>query len=521
MSEQINVNHAFEPELRQAQADFDAYIETRPYQGEDGKIYSSDGDRIKKKEIGAYFDQARDGYYDESQETPYAELSLSELADDLAYAELTEDKTKIEDLSDALLDKMDSFASAQVTERNPNGMDADAQMSLFDRVMKLKDQKKVKYLETNGYEISDRVRSEVLASTNGSSDPESGAATEPVAEAEVSEKPSMEEMEAEFIDKLKAAGQADAEGRIEDSVRLFQEAQEQGSVLFKAQIADRLNRVHEANKARDYVAVDTLEDEMMSILDSYLKLNNIKDDSDEAKVLREKLQYAIAGWIDDIFAEDIKLDGDSSEEDSDSIPVGTFDGDDVLPDVSGHEEESDDAYNDEAEEPIQPKSRWQRIKAILGFEGERQDGRVSRSRKFMGTAALVGAGLVAGFLVGNATRGNGYETISQDTTVEAPTTTTPQDELPTFVQQEIAQNETLEAAGVSDESVRADIIHNPEDFKRMVENPEQFAAMLKWHNTRVEELIQNDPTLSREAAQKQAEKQFRDFVEDLDDQASA
>ncbi len=457
----------------------------------------------------AYFDQARADHYDGTHES-YEDLSMSELADELAYAELTEDKTKIDDISDVLLDKMSAFADAQVTERHPDGMDAEAQMSLFDRVMKLKDQKKLHYLETNGHEISDRVRSEVMASANGGSEadtPAEPAVADPES-AEVSEKPSIEEMEAEFVARLKEAGQAATEGR-EDAGRLLEEAQELGSKVYKAQIAELLASANAAAAESNFEEAVKMDEKARQILEEYLKLNGIDSDSDEARTLRENLENAIAGSNQDVFA----IGSDDEAEDG-FIPEGSFDGNDELPPVPS---------GSGREEPAQPQSRWEKIKGILGFDREKQDKKTSRTRKFLGGAALAGVVLFgAGFLVGNAAGEDGSErpASTTSTTIEATTTTTtttPEDELPESVREEIEQHEALEGAGVTDEAVRTSIIHNPEEFKRMVENPELFASMLKWHDNRVEELMQNDPALSRAEAQARAEKQFRDFVEDLDD----
>ncbi len=520
MSEQINVDQAFNPELRQAQADFDAYLETRPYQGDDGKIYAPDGERIKKKAVDAYFDQARDSYYEESQGTSYEELTMSELADELAYAELTEDETKIGDLSDALLDKMEEFSSSQVTERNPDGMDGDAQMNLFDRVMRLKDQKKLRYLETNGHEISDRVRNEFLATmptTTTTTVPETTTTTStippkhdgylpgeiPVNPVEASEKPSIEEMEAKFIDLLKQAGQADAEGR-EDAGKLLEEAQALGNQVYKAQIAELLAGATEAAKGGNFEEADKLEKNAHQILEQYLRLNGIDGDSDEAQAMRENLDNAIAGDDKDIF---IATKSDD-EADNDSIPAGSFDGNDAPPLVSASDRDS----------APRPKTRWDRIKNVLGFgrEDEERQGRgVSRMRRFMGGAALVGAGLVAGFLIGNSNNTTDAVPASSTTTTEAPA---PTDTLPKSVQEELDQHKALEEAGVTDEATRVNIIHNPESFKRMVEDPESFASVVKWYENRVTELMQNDPSLSNDEARLIAEKQFNDYFEDLDDE---
>lgn len=141
---QIDVDLAFDSHKRQAQTELNDYFQNRPFEDAKGRVHSPDGKFVAND----YFDQIRESHYADSAEQPYEELSLAELADELAYSELTDDRTKIEDISDVLLDKLMAFSK-------DNKMDADARTNLSNRVMKLKDNKKKQYLETNGDEFSE------------------------------------------------------------------------------------------------------------------------------------------------------------------------------------------------------------------------------------------------------------------------------------------------------------------------------------------------------------------------------
>src|SRR4026209_184874 len=99
----INVDLAFDPELRQRQADFDAAMATRPFKDEAGTVYRPDfpgeDNFMGADEVPKYFDDKREAHFEETLGKPYEEQSVGELADELAYAELTDDKTKKEDVS--------------------------------------------------------------------------------------------------------------------------------------------------------------------------------------------------------------------------------------------------------------------------------------------------------------------------------------------------------------------------------------------------------------------------------------
>ncbi len=134
-----SVEEAFNPELRQAEAEWNEYLDSRPYKDEQGNVHAPNGQFANYNTLA---DNARSDHYHESMDRPWEELNFSELADELAWAELHNDETVANDVSDVLLDKMIDF-----TEKN--GLDSDAQTNLNNRILRLIDNKKELYL-TNG-----------------------------------------------------------------------------------------------------------------------------------------------------------------------------------------------------------------------------------------------------------------------------------------------------------------------------------------------------------------------------------
>jgi len=136
MSEQINVEHAFDPEARQAQADMDAYATTRPYEDEKGKGHNPDNNQFINPDT--YFDAQREAHEAETMPADYEKMSLTEAAKALAKAEFEGDKTKVEDLNDLLGEKLsaeeDKTHSSRDVEHSSERSD-----NLFNRVMGVKD----------------------------------------------------------------------------------------------------------------------------------------------------------------------------------------------------------------------------------------------------------------------------------------------------------------------------------------------------------------------------------------------
>jgi hypothetical protein len=143
MSEKINVDQAFNPEARQAQADLDAYLETRPSEDKaggkhhpvTGELIDIDDESLTTGDVHTdknYFEANRNQHYEDSMPTAYEDMTMPDLARALAAAEHQADKTKAEDIQDALIDKMSEFS-------DKNGLDSDAQDNLWNRIMKVKD----------------------------------------------------------------------------------------------------------------------------------------------------------------------------------------------------------------------------------------------------------------------------------------------------------------------------------------------------------------------------------------------
>lgn len=140
MSEQINVDHAFDPQARQAQAEFDAYLQARPYQDAKGAAHNPDNGQFMNAD--KHYDAARAAHEQETLEaTDYDKMSMTKLAKELGQAELDQDPTRIGDIEDVLYTKMDEFV-AKAGEKTSKQTEEDrtiAGNNLLDRLMKTKE----------------------------------------------------------------------------------------------------------------------------------------------------------------------------------------------------------------------------------------------------------------------------------------------------------------------------------------------------------------------------------------------
>ena len=134
MSEQINVEHAFNPEARQAQADLNAYTETRPYEDAAGRLQGEKGFINAEK----HFDGLREAHEAETMPEAYENMSVTDVAKALAKSEYDADKTKVEDLSDVLVEKLSAMEDDAVSERDAEH-NGDRSDNMWDRVMNVKD----------------------------------------------------------------------------------------------------------------------------------------------------------------------------------------------------------------------------------------------------------------------------------------------------------------------------------------------------------------------------------------------
>lgn len=136
MSEQNpTVQEAFDPELRHAQADFDTYLQSRPYTDENGKVHDPQtGDFVNADN---YFDRQRQAS-EAAGQTPYEDMSMPDLARKLAEAEHHGDRTMEGDvhqvLHDKIMDKHRKTQSVRDVKHNAQRLD-----NLVDRVMSVKD----------------------------------------------------------------------------------------------------------------------------------------------------------------------------------------------------------------------------------------------------------------------------------------------------------------------------------------------------------------------------------------------
>lgn len=109
MSERINVDHAFDPEARQAQADLDAYMDSRPYEDAKGNVHAAEGGKFIKRDDFRYGES--DKHYESTLEQgDYSGESLEQLAQRVAEARSRGDKTGANDAEEIFMDKFYEYA---------------------------------------------------------------------------------------------------------------------------------------------------------------------------------------------------------------------------------------------------------------------------------------------------------------------------------------------------------------------------------------------------------------------------
>jgi len=122
MSERINVDHAFDPEARQAQAEFDAYMDSRPYKDEKGNIHNPENGKFANYDD--YMEQQRDDHYDETLEQgDYSGESLEQLARRVAQARAEGDKTRAMDAEEAFFNKFAAYSDKYGWEEEDGSAD--------------------------------------------------------------------------------------------------------------------------------------------------------------------------------------------------------------------------------------------------------------------------------------------------------------------------------------------------------------------------------------------------------------
>ncbi len=112
-----DVDNAFDPEHRKAQAEWDTYLDSRPYE-ENGKVKNPDtGKKIKNTD--KYFDKKREQHAKDSNKA-YESMTPYELTYKIAQAKFNGDKTTEQSLYDALLDKIDEEENKSEEDKNSN-----------------------------------------------------------------------------------------------------------------------------------------------------------------------------------------------------------------------------------------------------------------------------------------------------------------------------------------------------------------------------------------------------------------
>lgn len=178
----------------QTQYTQNVYDENRPYQDENGSVHdpanakfvNSDEYHQKQRDIHAGFDklEADPENYDE-----YQDMGVMELAENLAKAELSNDRTKMHIFNEILLGKIIDHAeklsskSEQVTSKGSRTIattqvkvdeiskEVDPEGALVDRVMNYKDSYKAKLEAVSGGPTNEEIQ-EAKAATRNRIDPE-------------------------------------------------------------------------------------------------------------------------------------------------------------------------------------------------------------------------------------------------------------------------------------------------------------------------------------------------------------
>lgn len=220
MSEQINVDQAFDPEARKAQADFDSYMDSRPYKDDNGRVHAADTGNFAN--LDETMESRRTDHYDESLlEGDYSGESLDQLAKRVADARADNDKTRVNDAEEAFFAKFNEYAEKYGWEDEKIDESATGQLAV-DKNAKIGRDTVDARLERYGKIMYDEAMPEipVAESTTSEEQPEPSAsgtseeteeATTPDAEDEADKPLSIDEQ----IEAAKAKLAADADARAE------------------------------------------------------------------------------------------------------------------------------------------------------------------------------------------------------------------------------------------------------------------------------------------------------------------
>lgn len=138
----VSVERAFDPDLRQGQKDLDEYMASRPYQDAKGNVHDPVNNGFVNPD--QYFDAQREAAY-EANGANYANMPTSILAKKWAQAEFNQDRTSVDSIEDALLDKAVAQENRE-KERDPGRPD-DESGKLLDHLNDIKERELQKMIE--------------------------------------------------------------------------------------------------------------------------------------------------------------------------------------------------------------------------------------------------------------------------------------------------------------------------------------------------------------------------------------
>ncbi|MDQ3093773.1 MAG: hypothetical protein M3Q70_01185 [bacterium] len=134
---QINVNEAFDPQMRQAQAELNDYLESRPSQDAKGKLHDPEsGKFMNLEDAGKVYSNPEAGLTEADDYNSMTPIQLAKLS---AEAELNGDKTTMSSVDDALQAKFDKYDTSH-EHKDGTKREKSEQENVFERVMNYREQ---------------------------------------------------------------------------------------------------------------------------------------------------------------------------------------------------------------------------------------------------------------------------------------------------------------------------------------------------------------------------------------------
>jgi len=445
-NEEAKLEQAFEPGNQQSYEDWNNYLAQRSYQDGEGQVHGPNGQVInpdsdydidpvsyrsadevsgtKRKSTGGTINTRIEQETLAETVNGYEDMSMSELAREMAKAEVANDKTKFAEIDGILSEKVEQFASGVKTERNPNGLTDDAREAMHARLRKLIDREKAKMAGAGGEQPQEPTEQPQEVPTEAPVTPEQPQPqAETVPQAEAAEKflndhPTVKEA----YDKLR---EAQAEG---DAVKIAMATDELNTAVYEADrknyktILEQLNKPAKTNeektqlydqdadktqfetnankefinshqqlqvavsqaieaiKAKDQAATDEAE----SALEKAFEEISQQENWDEAT--RQARKAAIEKYI----LSQLGLGEKAAEEDQEKAPT--------------------EGEKTKKVETKEERSRWQNLKNRLGLlrhgdyknalaHGEKKEAHEkNRRRRIVGAVALFGGGAILAYL---------------------------------------------------------------------------------------------------------------------------